>query len=126
MRNYVRLNAENEVAEFFDFDGDIYEIFPKDLVWIEITGVDKTPWYGWKYDGNNFFEPEPPYLDPRPQLILELARIDTESMALVRKIVLSSPDLGKDTEEKLDLERLESKAVEIQKRIDEANKTVSA
>jgi hypothetical protein len=56
MKTYARID-NGLVAELFDTDGDISEMFNPAIVWIDVTAIDPQPKAGWSYDGQLFTAP---------------------------------------------------------------------
>jgi len=109
---YARID-NGLVMELFETDGDITQMFPPILIWVEITNLDPQPEQGWSYDGANFTAP-PPYIpDPRPALYAELEQIDRESTRPLRAMLVAEPNVGVGTPERADLEAKELRAIEI-------------
>ncbi|RON54943.1 tail fiber assembly protein [Pseudomonas frederiksbergensis] len=52
MRRYARI-SQDRVVEFFETDGDITQMFPPSLIWVEITGNTQIQqgWVATKTDG---------------------------------------------------------------------------
>jgi hypothetical protein len=59
MKTYARID-NGIVAELFETDGDITEMFHPDLQWIDITAMSPAPQPGWTYSGSAFAEPAGP------------------------------------------------------------------
>lgn len=86
--------------------------FPDDMLFISLEGRE-TPELGMGWDGENFFVPIPPYVDPRPNMYLEIAKIDRESVGAIRTLLLSMNDLGQGTEVRAQLEDQQSQVAVI-------------
>lgn len=77
--------------EMMPEDGDsrvLYGYPPE--VWVEITDLNPQPGNNWQYDGEQF---SPPYVapyDPTPEIMAELSRIDVQSVALIRQLLLAT------------------------------------
>lgn len=56
MSKYARIN-ENSVAEIFETDKDISEMFHPDIVWVDVSKIDPLPEVGWDYSGREFSKP---------------------------------------------------------------------
>lgn len=56
MGAYVRVD-NGVVAELFETDGDITEMFNPAIVWVDVTTVAPQPQVGWGYDGHAFTAP---------------------------------------------------------------------
>lgn len=134
-RNYGRIDEANMFVELYP--GRAYESEPLDWQpgdpsriglempinewqppWVveklvDITDMDPQPQYGWFYDPETgvFTEPPPPYIDPRPPILAELAQIDRDSARPLRALIIANPELGEGTPERAELEALEQRAV---------------
>lgn len=63
---YARI-YENKVAELFETDDDITQMFHPDLIWVDITNLDPQPGERWNYVDGVF---TPPTLSVRtPEMI---------------------------------------------------------
>lgn len=56
MSIYARIE-NNKVAEIFETDGDIKEMFPDSFIWVDVTGEKTQPQYGWDYEKGKFSAP---------------------------------------------------------------------
>lgn len=74
---YVRID-NGVVVEFFETDGDITTMFPPILIWVDITGMDPVPGYGWVYNGSTFSEPV--VVGPPAEELAILARIERDRL----------------------------------------------
>lgn len=110
-------------------NGVIYEIlnipaefdvsnFPSEWILVDVTGFDPFPSPGWLYDGVSFSEPPPPYIDPRPPILAELADIDRASARPLRVLIIADPDVGLGTPERAELEALELRAADLRAQLD--------
>lgn len=50
MKTYARIDS-GAIAEFFETDGDITEMFHPDLVWVDVTNASPLPSWGWSAVG---------------------------------------------------------------------------
>ena len=56
MALYARI--ENDlVAEIFETDGDMKEMFPESFIWVDVTEEKAKPEYGWSYLKGKFTAP---------------------------------------------------------------------
>lgn len=105
-------------------NGVIYEIlnipaefdisnYPSEWILIDVTGLDPFPGPGWLYDGANFSEPPPPYIDLRLPILAELDEIDRASARPLRVLIIADPDVGIGTPERAELQALEIRAAEL-------------
>lgn len=109
---YARID-NGLVMELFETDGDITQMFPPVLIWVEITSLNPQPEQGWSYDGTSFSAPPPYVPDPRPLLHAELEQIDRSSTRPLRAMIVADPDVGLGTPERAELEAMELRAAEI-------------
>lgn len=112
MRKYVRIQ-DGSVVESLEIEGWIYDLFPEFMVWIEVTGMDPLPVEFWLYDGFAFSPPPPIYIDPRPEILAELEKIDRDSARPLRVMIIADPDVGIGTPERAELEAMELRAIEL-------------
>lgn len=56
MALYARIE-NNKVAEIFETDGNIKEMFPDSFIWVDVTDEKKQPEYGWSYSKGKFTAP---------------------------------------------------------------------
>lgn len=83
MRIFARIQYD-KVMEFFevdDDDKDIYDYFPHDLVWVDVTSASPMPsqnWNAYHSDDSDwqFTPPEEPVLTPEQKLADNTARRD--------------------------------------------------
>ena len=120
MRTYARIYA-GAIVEFITLEDaqDITTMFHPDFIWIEITGLQPAPLYGWLYDGSVFSEPPPVYVDPRPAIMAELDQIDRSSARPLRVLIIADPSIGEGTAERAELETMELRAVELRAQLAE-------
>ncbi|WP_286882050.1 tail fiber assembly protein [Pantoea sp. UBA5037] len=60
MAKYARID-NGSVAEIFETEEDITQLFHPDLIWVDITNVDPSPEYGWIYKAKKFSRPQIDY-----------------------------------------------------------------
>lgn len=80
MKTYARING-GVVAELFDTDGDIREMFHPDLIWVDVTDISPMPQEGWTLSDGSFNKPAPPPLTAAQILSL---RDDRLALAALR------------------------------------------
>jgi len=56
MALYARIE-NNKVAEIFETDGNIKDMFPESFIWVDVTGEKTQPEYGWSYSKGKFSAP---------------------------------------------------------------------
>lgn len=56
MALYARIE-NNKVAEIFETDGNIKEMFPDSFIWIDVTDEKNQPEFGWSYSKGKFTAP---------------------------------------------------------------------
>lgn len=118
MKDYARIE-NGTVFELFNIPAE-FDIgnYPTEWLMIDVTVIDPQPRLGWIYDGVNFNEPSPPYIDPRPAILAELAEIDLASARHLRVIVITDPGIGSGTSERAELEALELRAAELRAQLE--------
>ena len=117
MKTYAQVNLlTNKVINIFPFEN--IESFPppEGSLFVDIT--DLSIGIGWDYIDGEFIEPAPPYVDPRPAIIGELADIDRASARPLRVLIITDPNVGLGTPERAELEALELRAEELRQILD--------
>lgn len=66
MALYARIE-NNKVAEIFETDGNIKDMFPDSFVWINVTEEKAQPGYGWSYIKGKFTAPVIDYVSMAEQ-----------------------------------------------------------
>lgn len=121
MALYARI-FYGKVAELLETDGDITQMFPPELVWVDVTNVEGIGehWTATEDGGGGwvFIAPEPPYVDPRPEIIAELDQIDRASSRPLRILIITDPDVGHGTAERAELEALELRASDLRAQLE--------
>lgn len=56
MALYARIE-NNKVAEIFETDGNIKEMFPDSFIWVDVTDEKNQPEFGWSYSKDKFTAP---------------------------------------------------------------------
>jgi len=56
MALYARIE-NNKVAEIFETDGNMKEMFPDSFIWVDVTDEKTKPQYGWSYSKGKFTAP---------------------------------------------------------------------
>lgn len=56
MALYARIE-NNKVAEIFETDGNMKEMFPESFIWVDVTEEKTQPEYGWSYLKGKFTAP---------------------------------------------------------------------
>lgn len=56
MTLYARIE-NNKVAEIFETDGNMKEMFPDSFIWVDVTDEKTQPQYGWSYSKGKFTAP---------------------------------------------------------------------
>lgn len=56
MKTYARIE-DGQVAELFQTDGDISQMFHPSLVWMDVTNSNPQPQPGWEYANGAFIQP---------------------------------------------------------------------
>lgn len=83
-KSYARIQ-DGIVAELFETEADIRDLFNPALVWVDVTGRATVP-VGWRYDGTAFTAP-PPALPISPSLAeleAQLQAVSAQIAALTR------------------------------------------
>ncbi|MFJ5159433.1 tail fiber assembly protein [Pantoea sp. NPDC088449] len=94
MARYARIN-ENLVAEIFETDNDISEMFHPDIVWVDVSKLSPAPEVGWSYSDSEFSKPVLDYKSINNSIKQEL-RLSAESNISVLQYAV---DLGMATED---------------------------
>ena len=86
MRNYARIE-NGVVMEQLETDGNIADMFPPQLIWIDVTGIDGVA-DGWIATENNgeFTVTAPPAVIPRPEEILAVNSATRDQMLAVAAV----------------------------------------
>jgi len=94
MAKYARID-NGSVAEIFETEQDITQLFHPDLIWVDITNVEPSPEYGWKYNSKKFSQPQIDYKSINDNRKQEL-RISAESNIAVLQyavdLEMATPD----------------------------------
>lgn len=59
MNTYARIQ-NGVVAELFETDGNIAQMFHADLEWDDVTNITPLPQQGWIKNGSSYVQPQPP------------------------------------------------------------------
>lgn len=125
MRQYFIIGGaypgfDGQAWELREIEGELAGTMHPDVKFVEITDLDPKPQLGWLYDPstNSLYEPPPPYIDPRPPIMAELAEIDRASARPLRVLIISDPDIGAGTPERAELEVLELRAADLRAQLD--------
>lgn len=120
MRQYYLIGGYSvdnpgQAWELVERDGELAGTIHPDIKFVEVTGLDPMPQLGWLYDpvNNSLYEPPPPYIDPRPPILAELADIDRASARPLRALIIADPNVGVGTSERAELEALELRAADL-------------
>jgi len=100
MKTYAYVN-DGKVMQILKTDEDITTMFHPDLLWVDVTDLNKKPAEGWTYDGTGFAKPVEPEKTPGDVLALNTS---TRDWNLSRAALFIGPlqdavDLGEATED---------------------------
>lgn len=109
MSVYARIE-NNEVMELLETEGNITEMFPSELVWVDITDVKPIPDQRWKYVDGVFSKPYVPPYDPTPEILAELLTLDKDSIALIRTILIEAK-LGDESDSFMQLQAIHDRSL---------------
>jgi hypothetical protein len=104
--------------QVFTTELEVEQFAPPEQLWIDVTGIEPKPEWGWTWDGEEFIQPPPAYVDPRPAILAELDQIDRDSARPLRVLIITNPDIGADTPERAELEALELRAADLRSQLD--------
>lgn len=124
MRTYAHIQNGVNVIDVSDWNVDPQLFIDTGWVMIDVTDIDPKPGVQWTYDGSVFTappQPEIPVYDPRPDLEVELANVNSASISSLRSLVLSATDVGLGTPERSELENLEAQAKVIRLQLETLN-----